>query len=67
MRKEKMPWKFPCGDLKAKKTRQCIRPERETKKKHYRQYVLCEHNDLAMCQGLPYSMGSLPNMFLQVR
>lgn len=65
MRIQKMPWSFRCGELLPKSSRKCIRPERERKKRHYRHYVLCEINRLAMCQDIPFSQGSLPNMFLQ--
>lgn len=65
MRDQKMTWDFRCKGMQPKSTRQCIRPVRENKKRKYRQYVLCEKNKLPLCMGVPFTQGSLPNMFLQ--
>lgn len=68
MRREHMRWmpEFQCHRFLPKASKNCIRPQRERKKNKNRQYVLCEQNNLPLCRGIPFSQGSLPNMFLQV-
>ncbi|BFZ20711.1 hypothetical protein BsWGS_23750 [Bradybaena similaris] len=67
MRQQHVRWgsDFKCITLLPKTSKQCVKPERERKKKQHKEYVLCEVNKLPMCQGIPFPQGSLPNMFLQ--
>ncbi|KAH9498973.1 Frizzled-5 [Bulinus truncatus] len=67
MRMQSFKWSkdFKCGRLLSKDSHRCIKPEREGKKKQNREYVPCQKNNLPMCQGIPFSLGSLPNTYLQ--
>ncbi|KAK7095210.1 hypothetical protein V1264_006651 [Littorina saxatilis] len=48
-----------------KKSQSCVKPKRETNKKRRQQIIECQPNPLPMCQHMPYTLGSLPNPFLQ--
>lgn len=67
MRQQGVRWNkhFKCKRLPSRSTNSCVRPQRESQKAVTREYVLCEVNKLSMCQDIPFSQGSLPNMFLQ--
>ncbi|XP_059149211.1 frizzled-10-like [Physella acuta] len=67
MKEQNTNWseQFKCIQLLPKDSHRCVKPERETKKKQNKSNALCQSNKLAMCQTMPYPLGSLPNMFLQ--
>ncbi|KAI8779128.1 frizzled-4 [Biomphalaria glabrata] len=67
MRMQSFKWSkdFRCGKLLPKDSHRCIKPEREGKKKQNKEYNLCQKNTLPMCQGIPFTFGSLPNAYLQ--
>ncbi|KAL8562926.1 hypothetical protein ACOMHN_004618 [Nucella lapillus] len=55
-----------CATLSgSKKSRGCVRSRRETNKKRRRQIAECQPNPVSMCQNMPYTLGSLPNPFMQ--
>ncbi|XP_076436695.1 uncharacterized protein LOC143276159 [Babylonia areolata] len=55
-----------CASLSGtKKSQSCVRSKRETNKKRRRQIAECQPNPVAMCQNMPYTLGSLPNPFMQ--
>ncbi|RUS91953.1 hypothetical protein EGW08_000355, partial [Elysia chlorotica] len=67
MRRQGVKWNqhFKCKRLLSRATNRCVKPQRESKKAANREYVLCEANKLSMCQNIPFTQGSLPNMYLQ--
>lgn len=48
-----------------KKSKACVKQKRETNKKRWRRQMECQPNPLHICQHLPYTLGSLPNPFMQ--
>ena len=70
LRRQGRPWVnygFRCPNLPAERSRKCIPPAKERKKKRRLQYVVCQKNTLSICANnkTPYTFGSVPNMFLQ--
>ncbi|KAK6196015.1 hypothetical protein SNE40_001320 [Patella caerulea] len=68
MQRQNLPWssQFRCSQFLPKRSRRCVGPLKEKKKKKSRRrHVTCQRNHLPMCSGIGYRFGSLPNMFLQ--
>ncbi|XP_041355646.1 atrial natriuretic peptide-converting enzyme-like [Gigantopelta aegis] len=57
------PSHFNCSSLLPRRSKKCIGPKPNGRS--CQQHVICRRNQIPICQGLTFSRGSLPNMFLQ--